>query len=769
MADVKSGSTKYVEFILRSETSNKFVMHKKPIGWREDGLSYVRHEKYHGIMVEFSGDLGFHGEARKYILNDFNELGINSNLLLDKYELIDTGEGVRFDQTYSGIVDYKTMKDENGVLSLKFNSNLLEELIKTREGDEFDLEREFSINNDLLDELDTNLVNIKGIPLSEQMNLELRTDSEIDEGVAGGDDQSDYARGKGDHQLIVFQGNPKVMSPILKLIVDGNNRVSSPDTTIAHSDYASSMFFVDSVSAGVDDQLDVTVKVSYSMIAEIKTVYRRGSDLRHTLRADVVLSRLKRNPNTLKYDLVSSTVLQSVTANRYDYVDINVSGEHTFENLAHDEGLVFGIVTQRREYLHSNKIIRFKTKVYESNLSVILNTFKPETKDHKFIFVDKCLNRLMYILTGEKDRFESKIFSRGNNSIVVKGEYGSIGLTYGMWIRKFTKSYPIYKSMKISLGKAIESLQAVFNVGVGIELIDGKQKLVVEDLKYFYQQEVKIRLKDQVSNTKVELDKKGYFSSIEIGYDKGGSYSDTLGLDEPNVRTNRITPIIKNKLDYKKVSSIRADDIGLEITRRKPASLNPKSTTQEDDHIWFLDLKGERTFGSRNFYQKTWEDRLSFKPYGLSYGDYFKSFFFTPMRILLRHGWVIRAGLNEEVNLNKKISHINSEANSGLVMKFMEDDKPYKESDDVSIRDLDVPLMEPKLIEFTYPMSTEFLRQIKSKSDIDYNGYRVSVPNYYFRIEWVDEDRNIQSGYIVSLKPSENKIKVIKSNNKNRI
>src|SRR5690606_24542671 len=121
------------------------------------------------------------------------------------------------------------------------------------------------------------------------------------------------------------------------------------------------------------------------------------------------------------------------------------------------------------------------------------------------------------------------------------------------------------------------------------------KKLVVEDLKFFYQRETKIKLPRQISNVKRTVLKNDFYSSIEIGYDKGGKYSDTLGLDEPNVRTNRITPITKNKRDYKKLSKLRADDIGMELVRRKQASLTSKDDMQEDEHIWFLDVKPQET------------------------------------------------------------------------------------------------------------------------------------------------------------------------------
>ena len=766
MAEVKSGYSDYVKFILRSEVLDKLVLDHEPIGWSEDGLEYVRHTKYHGIIIEFTGDLSFYGESRNYIIEDFDLLGLNSNLRLDKYELVDTGDTVKWELTYSGIVDYTTKMDEDFIMKLKFNSNKLEELIKTRENDEFDLEREFSIDEVLLEDLATNKIDIDGVPLNEYTTLTLKTDDTIADGAVSTPEDSDYARGEIDYQHILFRGGAKIITPILTLDVDGNNRVSSPDTTRYDADYASKMFFVDSVAETVDDELITSLSFSYSLDADVKTVSYQGSDSRHTLYLQVAIMRVIRNNDTLEYDIVDIDFLDLKSINRNGFTRIQVSGEKSYSNIRFNEGLLFGFIGQEKEYASSNNKIRFEAKVYETNLNVMLHTFKPTTYNHKFLFVDECFERLMYILTSEKDRFVSRMFSRKNDVNSTDGVYGTVGLTYGLWIRQFTDAFPIYKSIKMSLNDIIESMQAVFNIGIGIELLDGKQKLVVEDLRFFYQSEVKIKLTRQISNVKRSVDKNSYFSSIEIGYAKGGNYTDTIGLDEPNVKTNRITPIIRNKKEYKKVSDFRADDIGLELIRRKPASINSKEDTEQDEHIWFLDVKKPSSGSTTNWIQKIWSDRLSFKPTGLSYGEYFKSFLFSPLRMIFRHGSILRAGLNEGVNLVKKISHVNSEANSNLHMQFKEDIIGYTESENIQVKELDQPLTFPEIIEFTHPLSTELIRLIKAKSEIILNNEKVSIPNYYFKIEFTNENSDIERGYILGFNPKDSKFKILKSNEK---
>ena len=767
MANVKLYNADYVRFYLKSEIAPRLRLDKEPSGWSDDGLEFVRHEKYHGILTSFTGDLSFFKEARQYILDDKEELGINSQLKLQKYELQEVDGDIRFVLEYSGIVDYTTFTDKDEELKIKFNSNELEELIKTREDDEFDLEREFSIDEKSIDLLQTNKVDIDGVGLIESTSMNLIKDSNfIDGDFAADPKDSDYAQGRTTYQQIYFRGGPGIITPPLDLVTNGENRISSPDTSIFNADPAAKMFFVDSATLDPDDDTAVSIDLRFEIEADVKVVSYKGSDSRHSRPCSIVLVRYRRNPLTLDYEIVNQRVLDTTIVNRSNYKRLSASGQIKIENILPSEGLVIGFLGTYREYYLSSIPIKYDARVYKTNLNINLVQLKERTINHDFLFIDKCFERLIQIITGEKNRFLSRIFGRKENGYLEDGIYSDIGLISGYWVRKFTKDYDLYKSMKMSLKDLIESTMAVFNIGIGIEVIDGKQKIVVEDLKFFYQNSVGIKLPKQVSEVKVKTIKNDYFSSLELGYEKGGDYSDTLGVDEPNIKTNRITPIFRNKQDFKKVSKVRADDIGLEQIRRKPASLYGDEDTQQDEHIWFLDLKKDESSVTNNWIQKTWEDRLLYKPDNLSYADTFKSFFFTPLRILFRHGWVIRAGLNQKINLTKKISLSNSDSNSKLFMWFKEDERGYSENENIFIKNLEVPRTEPESIEFTHPVNDDILKQILGKTKISYNGELIMVPNYYFRIQWIDENNNKQYGYILSIKPKENKFEVIKANNK---
>jgi hypothetical protein len=64
-------------------------------------------------------------------------------------------------------------------------------------------------------------------------------------------------------------------------------------------------------------------------------------------------------------------------------------------------------------------------------------------------------------------------------------------------------------------------LKAVLNVGVGIEEMNGKERVRVEELSYFYNNNITIKLPNQVKKLTRATATDYYWPSIEVGYEMG--------------------------------------------------------------------------------------------------------------------------------------------------------------------------------------------------------------------------------------------------------
>ena len=137
---------------------------------------------------------------------------------------------------------------------------------------------------------------------------------------------------------------------------------------------------------------------------------------------------------------------------------------------------------------------------------------------------------------------------------------------------------------------------------------------------------------------------------------------------------------------------------------------------------------------------------------------------------MFRHGWVLRSGMNEEVNLNKLISLSSSTANVNLQTEYLANVAPREQSGNVKegepfdVRKLDTPILKPEIITFTHPVSDELMNLILGTTEVLIDGEVEEVPNWYFKFEFINENEEAETGYLISLKPKSGKFSFYKSN-----
>lgn len=718
MSEIRLAKSNYVRFILKSDISSSRIMSQEPKGWTEDGLELVRHKQYHGIFTQFTSSLIFYGDDKDYIQNNFEVQGLNGNLYLSKERLTDIDDEIKWVEEYRGLADYNTKKIKNGGLSIKFNSNELEELIKSHESDEFELEREDSIDGINISVLNKNKTSIKDRVLTSS-------------GVS-----KSYELNFQDGWHIRYQRRGTLLTLFES---QGPARHSTVDVSewpgATSAELPSNMFFVDTVASG--EVLDLKVKIECTFESQCPTFF--GDNV------DVYLRRHKWD-GVSAYTLEEETIVYSATNNGIH------SFEYEFENneLPFDEG--YTLVFTKQE---DNPYMLIKPSGDGLKITVNTKEYFEDSNNLDFIFIHEGYERLLEILTGERNRFKSILFGKSNDEgrYYADGEFGNIGLIHGLAVRGWEEGSELYKSMKLSLKDLRESTRACFNIGLGVETINFKQVLRVEKKEYFYQDRVVVKLPTEVSNVEEETDKDMFWSGIELGYTYGGEYENKLGLDEPNTKTSWVSPLHKTKNKYNYTSKIRADEYGLAILRRKQQEFYPTEDTQQDDHIWYLDLKEHEELGvpTGTYEQVEWEDRLQSEPTGVLSPETFRSFLFTPLRMLLRHGWIIRTGLEQAINLIKNIKYINSKANSELETNFIGEDLYFKENEDVLVGNLNRSKLLPNKIKFEHALTSDLIKQINGTTQVEIDGQIENVPNYYFKMEWIQNGK-IKRGYLNSLK-----------------
>jgi hypothetical protein len=764
MGNQKLEYSNYVLFVLQSEQTNTLEMDEEPDGWSEDDLEIIRNKKYHGIVTQFTNGLKFRGYEKDFINDSYALNGLNANLYLTKY-VLRKGENyisgeifnkLKFIERYRGLADFSTKQEKDGVLEIKFNSDELEQLLKSHESDDFEIERQTSIDGKELEPtMELNKAKINGRALS---------------GIGEHTNKFDF-------ETTNYTRIPIVTIPSTFISKGFGRHIEVVRRVFDYSDtleWQASFFYDDLLEeeAAVETKLEFDININ----CRIKGSWLTGQ----------VVPKMG-----LYIGVYSYTGDGYVRSGSVGNVPIHIWDNDTWDSFQTTLTLDYGAIVNRtalslefmaldesnepwvvnypteNNFFGNYEIATWNVKLKESSL------FETDENTYKFAFVNETMSRLMEIITGEKFKFYSKLFGRKllppstgappqyqDYDYGEDGEFGNVGLISGLWVRRFMNDNPLYKSLTISPKHVIESLQATFNVGIGVEDSDKGQRVRIEELKHFYRKEVVVILPNQISKVSRSTEGSMFYSGASFGCDKGGDYEHGLGLDEPNLNTDFITPLRRTDKKYKKISKIRSDDTGLEITRREPAFLDKTKDTSGDSSIWYLDLKRN----PEHIYERLdWEDMLSEEPTGVLDPETYKNWRFTPKRCMLRHGWVLRAGMEQEANLNKFITISNTNANVNLETTYIGQD-PVTESADEKVGDLDRSRILPERIKLTHPIDDNLMDWILGTTEIMVGNELEEVPNWYFKFQWVNEKEENETGYLVSLKPKNGQFEFFKAN-----
>ena len=402
--------------------------------------------------------------------------------------------------------------------------------------------------------------------------------------------------------------------------------------------------------------------------------------------------------------------------------------------------------------------MKIDAREIECDLTIEEDSYTEETSS-KVILAHELGERLTEIVTNKDNVFYSEVLGRTDIGYSSDGEAAFTGHLHGHWVRGFDK-YPInegnkYKGFTTSFKDYIENLSVIWNIGLGIEKIGFRERLRIEKLQYFYNNNVTIKLPNQVKKLKRSVAKEFYYSGLEFGYTKGGEYEEAMGLDEYNAKSTFTTVINRIKKLYRKISKYRTDPYGMEFARRKPKSEFPTEDTRYDKDIFVVDLK--RWYGN-NYKQRKWQDDFSQEPTGTFSPETATNLRFTPFNILLRHGWVVASGLTKY--LMDYVRYGSSTANSNLTTKLT-GGNTYAENGNIINSELARPRFVPEWIEFEHIVDFEIIQQVEGVSTILGN----KIPNFYGLVQFINEDNAIEKGYLFSLKPNGNgKWKLLKSN-----
>lgn len=726
-----------VRYFLHSKSFGSIKIND-PIGWDEDEKEFTRNKESHGVFTTLSNSLKFTKEAKDFIEIVRLTEGINADLILTKEVKNDFTDV--WEVAYSGYLDLGSREVQNNQISLKFNAGGLESLIKNREGDEVEIDRLESIDGKTLSKFNTSLVQLKG------RNIFLKSTWEAE--------PMSYYK-----QLFVFStdGNTRTLSNTFpfKLVTKSHEQAASTfDATDGNKDIGASTMML---LYNIDRKRKFEVNIE-----NLKFLcYTLHSDLIDWGHVTISLTKYKNGEALNRGD--SITLWNRVAKDKSDDPFPNLSGVQNIDanhviTLEKEESLGLEIIIWVDFYFHwtsagATRRRDFFYKLQSGKITIKEDSeFKPTIC--KAIKPYDLANRLVEIISGRKNAIKSEILQNG--------KWKDLMLTHGFWIRGFSKENDLslpeddrkFKPLTTSLKDFISSFSAVCNIGVGIEKIGAREYVVIEDLKHFYNRNVTIKLPFQVKNVKRSTDASGYYKSLEFGYEKGGEYEEAMGLDEYNTRNTYSTCVHKVDNVFTKISKYRADSYGIEFARRKPFTDYSTEDTNYDQDIFLIDCKEDRIIMNIPIFPwsnnsitievstvRLWQDDFQNIPTGVYSPNTAFNLRLSPFNNLLRHGWYFGSSLT--VYPNQKIRYASSKGNSTL--KTI-----YAENGEILNKELERPRFEPEMIEFEHQCNSEIMKMVEGRQTI----LGRDVRNCYGLVEFINENGELERGFLMSLKPN---------------
>lgn len=729
-----------VRYILSNKNQGSVII-DEPIGWKSDEKELSRHEQYHGIVSRFSNSSKYIGKGKDFIQLVYDIEGINAEIKLkreEKHPLTDV-----WTLTYSGYLDLSTWETEDNQVSIKFNSGGIEQLLKSRESEQVEIDRINTMDGKSIPELQPITIPLDGrrIFLKSKWEKEKTTNLiTLDVRSDGGNTRRQTA---GFPLNIVNKSHEAAQSVLNGSF--GNESVGGTGM----------MFFANS-------DRDRNLKLKFEGIKFKPTVTDYDVDWAII---SFCLSTYKDGTN---YNLKNREYLFSSQNFPNEIGDINgqlreFNFERTNFELFTGESLALEFFIEADLESGDGQHFRVDFTEMDGNVYVDEDSFF-EKSATKALLYHEFIDRLVTIDTNKENAFYSDFLGRTDLGYSVDGPASLTAAYHGFWARQFDK-LPIpsenpkvenlFKPLTTSFKEAVSSLDAIYPVGVSIETIGNKERVRIEELSFFYNNNVTIRLPFQAKKVKRYVATEYYYSGLEFGNEQGGVYEEACGLDEPNTRSTYTTIINRITQKYSKIAKYRTDTYGPEFARRKPKSLNDTEDTPYDNDIFLTDLKR----GINDVYeQRKWQDDLEKEPTGIFSPETATNLRYSPLNCLIRHSWWFGGGFKKYIT--DYVRYGSSIANSQLKTKLIGNPE-YAENGNIINSELMKPRFFPEWIEFEHGVNFDIMQMVEGSTVI----LGKEVKNFYGLVEFINEKNEKEKGFLFNLKPNGKGVwKILKSN-----
>jgi len=675
-----------VKYVLKYDGIETVI--QEPIGWDEANIIWARNKTYHGISVQVSTPLEYHGNAKDIILDLYDKYGVNANAVLELWKRNKYTDVLELNLVAS--LDFKTLEIKNGVF-IKFNASEVVSKFKKDAATaiEYDrIDRLDGTNREVHDTFDeTEIEGIKATTTTVLIMKEQTIKNYTMSFDANGAERRGALPFKLENGGDICEDLPHKDAAE---VGDVDQWTTYPDRNGIFSS-----FWRDSkenVTINLTIDATISMHLHFELIVKnrwyelVVVVYDENGDF---VRIARTLKRLA-PPND-----------GFITFSVSDSFSINVRKKQSV-SIQHRWGGNFGNFWKRGRYL-----IRFVGYTNTANVTITTDTTVKKTKTKTI----KALNMF-------KSISDACFNSEFNSNYLESGLFKNLMISNGFMFRGFLDKQQGYTNPTISFKDLFESLNVLSPIGVEV----AQSGITLESLDYFYNDSIYKDLGD-VQNLVLSVDDSFIHSQVEIGFTKVEKQESGGDLSEFNAKTEYTTAIVGAERKLSLLSKIRGDSTGIEKARRG-YFLEKETTTSSDcaddktksnntdNDIWFLDT----VLDGGKYRVAKWADHFSMAPTGIPNATTYYNYRFTPRNIAERHIPVIRQAYNNLRDM--RLIFANTTSTKGLVT-FPIGSQAMRETSSVNMNNAEPLTLGLKATFDTYYMFN------------DINGYSGDSRNYY--------------------------------------
>lgn len=683
-------------FILINKRLGRYILQQDPVGWDSSVYTFKRSKQYHGITIEYSHELEFVKDGKDYIQAVYEQEGIEGqvDIVVQERDI-----NLYWHTAFVGVINFtkyevtetrvKTNIEQTGFARRFLNSDDIEINLAALEspvGEALQPFAQESIN----------------LPLHSK-TIAKQYEAKISK-VQGTTESLRFANDAAARTATIIIGWDDVIKNELKAYTYG--------TGFSFEDNVFELF--ETVEAG-----PFTVSIRFKALVE---ALRLSGDFDFAELKFFFRRNLEKPVQLYKHtdSAVGGTYAQTPDISFDTVVNIKAGDKLYFWGTINLENVsALGYEFQYR--------ITPDPAVCHIKIDALTQTTPSNTTG---MMVHETAARLVQAMTGKHDSMYSTFFGRTDSQprkYTQDGEGSLMLLTNGYQIRNFPKGErPVVTTFK----KWYDSMDAIYNIGAGIELIEGKERVRIEPKQHFYRDEVVLEL-GPVADLSKTLAAEHFYNQLETGYLKWQTETDG-GLDEFNSKRSYALPLTQIKKKYSALSPYIAGGYAIESIRREQYVLGSTKDNTNDDEVFIVCVL-------RNGSSFITERNQAFEYINNVLGsDTVYNARISPARMLARHASVLKAALLHQ--LDKHIKFTAGDGNYKMASKAISEAQVLVENQDFLVAALPNPFFLPEYYSFKCELDTHQIKLVKE--------------NPYGLIKFKDSLFNDKFGYLVELKAS---------------